>query len=254
MADFAQTLKTWRHRRRFSQLGLALTADVSVRHIAFLETGRARPSAAMVIRLGEALALPLAARNQMLMQAGFAPRYAAHGWDDAAMRPIRAALDHMLTRHAPYPAFALDRAWVVRGMNAPSRRLFGPLGLVEGASLLDLMLSDALPAAVENWAEVATHTVRRLRTESAAQGGAAALDRAADRLSAALPDPPHQPAGPVTPTVLRSPAGRLTLFATIAQFGTPEDVTLDDLKIELWFPGDAATDAALRAQDAAAQA
>ena len=249
MTQFPQTLQRWRKVRRFSQLDLAGEAGVSARHIAFLETGRSRPSAAMVARLGAALGLPLAARNQMLTLAGFATRHPGRGWDDAAMAPVRAAIDHVLARHAPWPALAVDRRWRVTAMNPPARVLFGTLGVVAGSSLIDLLLSPTLPPLIENWPEVAHHAAQRLRTESAAQGGVAELDAAADVLGR-VPGG-GAAAGPVVPTIYRMGDVRLSLFAILAQFGTPDDVTLDDLKIELYFPADAASDAALRAMTAA---
>ncbi len=246
MTPFSRSLKTWRQARRFSQLDLALEAEVSARHISFLETGRARPSPAMIRRLGDALRLPLGARNQMLNTAGFAARYPARDWDVAEMAPIRKAVEHMLDRHAPYPALAVDHLWTVLRFNGPARALYGALGVVEGDSLLDLLTSAHLPPLIENWPAVAHHAAQRLRTESAAQGGIAALDRAADHL-AAVPSRDPATASPVMPTILNTGALRLSMFATIAQFGTPEDVTLDALKIELYFPADAATDKAFRA-------
>ncbi len=245
MSDFPQTLKSWRKARRYSQLDLAVEAEVSSRHISFLESGRARPSREMIGRLGDAMKLPLNARNQMLTHAGFAARFPARQWDAAAMAPIRAAVDHMLDRHAPYPALAFNRLWTIQRMNAPARALFATLGLGEGDSLLDLMLRDTLPAVIENWPEVAHHVAQRLQIESAAQGGIPALDHVADKL-VRVRRPADTPLGPVVPTVYRLGPLRLSLFATIAQFGTPEDLTLDDLKIELYFPADIATDQALR--------
>lgn len=243
MDTFPQTLRTWRRARRFSQLDLAVEAEVSSRHISFLETGRSRPSREMITRLCDALQLPLDARNQLLTHAGFAARYPGRSWDGSDMGPIREALEYTLTRHAPYPALALDRVWTVRQMNPPAEALFGLLRVTTGDSLLDLLMSDALPQVVENWPAVAHHAAQRLRTESAAQGGIAALDTAASHLAqqGAAPDGPPTP---VVPTILNTGTLRLSMFATIAQFGTPEDVTLDDLKIELYFPADAATRAA----------
>lgn len=246
MSTFSESLKTWRRARRRSQLDLAMEANVSSRHISFLETGRARPSADMILRLGDALGLPLAARNQMLTQAGFAARYPARQWEAEDMAPIREAMEHALTSHAPYPAIALDRLWTLVRMNGPAKVLFAPLSVTEGDSMLDLVTSDALPQMVENWPEVARHAAQRLRTESAAQGGVAALDRAAAQLAEA-PQPGAQAMGPVVPTIYRMGPMRLSMFTTIAQFGTPEDLTLDDMKIELFFPADADTSATLRA-------
>ena len=146
----------------------------------------------------------------------------------------------------PYPAMAVDQLWRVERMNPIARALFAEFGLHEGGSLLDLMLSPHLPDLVENWPEVAHHAAHRLRTESAAQGGVDILDRAARYLSEV--EPPEAPArSPVIPTVFNAGGMRLSLFATISQFGTPEDMTLDDLKIEFWFPADEPTTHALRA-------
>lgn len=246
MTQFAQTLKTWRGARHLSQMDLAFEADVSARHISFLETGRAQPSREMIARLSDALTLPLSSRNQMLSAAGFAPRYDQRKWDAAEMAPVRAALDHTLNAHTPYPAFAVDRLWTVVQMNAPAQRLFGMLGIAEGASLLDLVTSTALPKFIENWPQVAHHSAQRLRTESAARGGVAELDAAATHLGS-VPYDGKGDLGPVIPTIYKAGELRLSLFSTIAQFGTPEDVTLDDLKIEMFFPSDAQTESALRA-------
>lgn len=246
MTQFPDTLKTWRKARRFSQLDLALEADVSSRHISFLETGRAQPSRDMVARLGDALNLPLETRNQMLTHAGFAVRYPGRSWDEEEMAPIRAALDHTLTQHAPYPAFAVDRLWTIVRMNKPAEQLFGMLQIAEGSSLLELITSDTLPMFIENWPEVAHHAAQRLRTESAAQGGVSELDDAANLL-AAVSGGSDDPPGPIIPTIYKAGDLRLSLFSTIAQFGTPVDLTLDDLKIELFFPADDATEQTLRA-------
>ncbi|HVY90309.1 MAG TPA: helix-turn-helix transcriptional regulator [Hyphomonadaceae bacterium] len=247
MTSFQKALKDWRQARRFSQLDLASEANVSSRHIAFLETGRARPSPDMIERLGDALQIPLAARNQMLTLAGFAARYPGRRWDAAEMAPIRSALEHTLERHAPYPGLAIDRLWTVVRLNRPAKALFGQLGISEGGSLLDLMVSEGLPPLIENWSEVAYHAAKRLRIESAAQGGVPMLDQVADKLSAAAgADQKH--VGPVVPTIYRAGSTRLSLFAIIAQFGTPEDLMLDDLKIELFFPTDPETERVLRSE------
>lgn len=248
---FPDALRHWRQTRRLSQLDLALEAEVSARHISFLETGRARPSAAMVDRLGAALDLPLAARNRLRTHAGFAVRYGHHAWNDREMAPVQDAIAHMLAAHAPYPALVLDRDWRMVRMNGPAQHLYGLLGAREGDSLLDLLLSEAMPRVVTNWPEVAFHLVRRMRTESAAQGGLASLDRAAAAL-ARVSDSAGMGSAVVVPIRLQTDAIALSLFATIAQFGTPEDITLDALKIELYFPADDASKAGL--EDMAATA
>ncbi len=245
MTPFSRSLKSWRQARRYSQLDLALEADVSSRHISFLETGRARPSRAMIARLGDALHLPMDAHNQLLAHAGFAAHYPGRAWDHVEMAPIRKAIAYTLAAHAPYPALALDRLWTIIRMNQPAHRLYGMLGMSEGDSLLDLLVSDHLPPLVENWPVVAHHAAKRLRTESAAQGGVDALDRVAATL-AQVSTQGDAAEMPVVPTILNTGTQRLSLFATIAQFGTPEDITLHELKIELYFPADDATDQALR--------
>ncbi|MEO1542169.1 MAG: helix-turn-helix domain-containing protein [Pseudomonadota bacterium] len=245
MTDFAQSLKTWRTARRFSQLDLAMEAEVSARHVSFLETGRASPSRDMVLRLGEALELPLDARNQLLTHAGFAARYRGRDWNDADMAPIRRAISWQIERHLPYPALAIDRLWTIREANLSARALFGSLGVGIGDSMIDLMLSEALRQVVENWPEVAHHAAIRLRTESAMLGGVPEFD-AAIRYLSDVPQPTSPSTGPVIPTILRAGDTRLSMFATIAQFGTPEDLLLDDLRVEMYFALDDETDAAFR--------
>ena len=245
MTQFSDQLRQWRQTRRFSQLDLALEANVSARHISFLETGRARPSRDMIVLLGEALSIPLAARNQMLTAMGFIPRYASRDWDEAAMAPIRRAIDRTLDRHAPYPGIAIDRLWRLTRMNEPAQKMFGMLGVTEGSSMLDMLRNPMLWDMVENWPEVAHHSMLRLRTESAAQGGIPELDTAATFLANHAKAGPD--IGPTVPTIFKFGDQRLSMFGTIAQFGSPEDATLEELKIELFFPADAATEQALNA-------
>lgn len=199
----------------------------------------------MITKLGDAMSLPLAARNQLLAHAGFAMRYPQRKWEAEEMAPIRAAVDYTLKQHAPYPAFAVDRHWTLLQLNGPAQRLFGLMGGEVGVSLIDLMLDDSAQSMIENWPDVAHHSAHRLRTESAAVGGDPVLDSAADALARTSRNP-HSKLGPVVPTIYRASDLRLSLFSTIAQFGTPEDLTLDDLKIEMFFPNDAASDLVLK--------
>ena len=246
MTQFAETLKTWRKARRYSQLDLAHEADVSSRHLSFLETGRANPSREMIGRLGDALSLPLAARNQLLTQAGFAARYPQRNWESDDMAPVRAAVTHVLKQHHPYPAIAIDRHWTILQMNPAATQLFAMLGAGAGSSVIDTLLDPQVQANIENWPDVAHHALHRLRTESASRGGDAVLAGAIEAL-AKVPAPTRSSLAPVTPTIFRQGDLRLSLFTTIAQFGTPEDLALDDLKIELFFPSDDATEAILQA-------
>ena len=249
MTQFADALKTWRKARRYSQLELANEAEVSSRHLSFLETGRANPSRDMIQKLSEALSLPLAVRNQMLAQAGFAARYPQRDWSSDEMAPIRDAVAYMLRQHAPYPGMAVDRHWTILQMNKPAEALLGMIGARVGASLLDLILDPAAQAMIENWPEVAHHTAQRLRIESSTRGGDPRLEVVIEELSK-VPSAGAGTVGPVIPTVYRAGDLRLSLFTTIAQFGTPEDLALDDLKIELFFPADAETAAVLSVLDA----
>ncbi len=244
MTLFPETLKTWRNARRLSQLDLAVEAQVSARHISFLETGRAHPSREMVGRLCDALQLPHTIHNQLLTHAGYVPRYLSRDWHVEEMAPIRAAIAHTLKAHAPYPGFVINKIWTILEMNRPAERLFGIIGVTVGTSPIDLIMADRLQPFIENWPEVAHHSAQRLRMESAAQGGIPEFDLAAAKL-AKVPHPKDRKLKPIVPTIYRVGDVRLSLFATIAQFGTPEDLALDDLKLEMFFPADAQTKASL---------
>ena len=241
--SFGSALKDWRSRRRMSQLDLGLTANVSARHISFLETGRAQPSKSMVIQLCDTLDVPRADRNLLLNTAGFAPSYERRELNDDEMVHVRAAVDWTLQRHDPFPAMAVDRHWRLVRCNKTAIRLMSPMGACEGDSLLDLMTdTERMAPFIENWPEVARHMIQRFRTESAHLGGDAVLDAAADKLAKEFEL--HEDNG-ILPAVIptRYTAGEVTLsfFSTIAQFGTAEDIALAELKIEMMFPADDAT-------------
>lgn len=187
----------------------------------------------MVGRLSDALGPPLEARHRMLTGAGFAARYAARDWDEDEMAPVRGAVARMLERHRPFPGLAVDQLWTILRMHPDARAIFAPLG--EGGSMLEMMLSHVLPELVENWPDVAHHAAQRLRTESAGQGGVPELDGVGEVLGQ-VPRPEGEPMGPVKPAIYRMGSHRHSLFAIIAQFGTPEDLALDDMKVEAYFP------------------
>ncbi|QLF70530.1 helix-turn-helix domain-containing protein [Peteryoungia desertarenae] len=249
--DFGRHLKDWRARRRMSQLQLALAADVSARHVAFLETGRARPSRSMILRLGDALEIPRADRNLMLDAAGFRPAYTARSSDTQTMAPIRQAIAHMIRGHAPYPAFVFDRHWTVMDANVTGEAMLAQFGLTRGDSFIDYLLQPGRGASlVENWAEVARHLLLRLRLESAHLGGDVLLDEAANRIAA---DPalctairPDGDMPPVVPVRVRLGEAVFPMFSAITHFGTAEDIALADTKIELFFPADEATERLFR--------
>ncbi len=243
--QYGGALREWRAKRRLSQLDLSLTAGVSARHIAFLETGRARPSRAMVMQLGEALNVPRAERNRMLDAAGFRPTWTVRRPDSGEMAPVMDAMRRIMDRHDPYPAFALDRHWNAVSANQSGAFVLSAFGLTVGGSLLEAMLeSGRARDLIENWQEVAAHLVTRLRTESAHFGGDAVLDRAAALLAAdptlaKLPVAADMP--PIIPSRYRLGGNVYSVFSTIAQFGSAEDIALADLRIEMLFPADEQT-------------
>lgn len=244
---FGTVLKDWRGRRRMSQLDLGLEADVSARHISFLESGRSRPSRDMVMHLSEVLEVPREASNTMLVAAGFAPAYAARERDAAELQPLMAAIDWTIQRHEPYPAFVIDRHWVLKRMNRPATMLFGGAGLSEGHSMLEALISDpVLRSAIEDIDDMLAHIRTRLRTEISHLGGDEVLEQAVARIES-LPEYQSPPAfdetivPAVIPAKYRAGEITLSLFSTIAQFGTAEDLALADLRIEMLFPADDAT-------------
>ena len=246
---FAQQLKHWRNLRRMSQLDLGLAANVSARHVSFLETGRAAPSRSMVLQLCETLDVPLLARNTALQAAGFAEIYANRGFNAAELAHVRQALDWTLQQHEPYPAIALDKHWTIIKANRPATLLLSAVGLKEADSLLHAMqTSTALRGAISNWDDVLRHTVSRLRLESMKLGDDPLLRAAAESLAFQLADAGNSELH-VSTAVLSTRyvlnGMELSLFSMIAQFGSAEDIALADLKIELMFPADEVTKAVL---------
>ncbi|MFM2421726.1 MAG: hypothetical protein RL291_256 [Pseudomonadota bacterium] len=239
---FGAELKKWRGVRHLSQLDLALASNVSARHIAFIETGRANPSRAMVLQLCTALDIPRRERNALLEKAGFASAYRARPLSDADLAPVRQAVAWTLERHEPFPAFAVDRHWVLVALNGPAARLLGTVGLGVGDSLLDAVAGGgALQSAIENYAEVASHMRTRLATEIRHLGGDPVLEAAIARFGSILPDTLKVEPTLMIPTVFRAAGQRLSLLSTIAQFGTVDDIAISELRIELLFPADEAT-------------
>lgn len=241
-SSFGAHLKDWRSRRRLSQLDLGLAANVSSRHISFLETGRSLPSQSMVLQLCDYLEVPRAARNTLLNAAGFAHAYRRRDLDDKDMEPVRAAMAWTLERHDPYPAMALDRHWMLVDLNRTATMLLSGAGLAKGDSLLDVMADiERLKTVLENWEEVAKHMLVRLQTESQHLGGDDILDQAIAKLDKAVGDRLSSSLGTlpaVIPARYQSGDVVLSLFSTLAQFGTAEDIALAELKIELLFPAD----------------
>ena len=242
MNAFGMALKVWRVRRHMSQLDLGAEANVSSRHIAFLETGRAQPSRMMVRQLSDALDVPRSMRNELLSAAGFSASYKARTLAAEDMSHVRAAVSWTLDRHDPYPAFALDRHWRLVTANRSGTNLLAAVGLKVGDSLLEAMVnSEIFKSKIENWSTIARYMAARLRTECIHAGGDSVLEQAAKSLNKKAPiekQIDYEPLPAIIPARLHVGERVFSFFSTIAQFGTAEDIALADLRIELMFPAD----------------
>jgi transcriptional regulator with XRE-family HTH domain len=251
---FPSLLKTWRGKRRLSQLDLALQSGVSQRHLSYLESGRARPSRNMIMQLSETLEVPLRERNDWLVAAGFAPVFRARPLDDPQMTQIMNAVRLMLKNHEPYPALALDRAWNIRLTNPPFENLGAMLGddlwsRIGGGerNLMRLFFHpNGIKPWVTNWTSVAPLLWHRAQREADALGGAemkALLSDLAQYQDAeTLWSAEDAALVPVLPLTMEKDGLRVSLFTVIATFGTAQDVTADELRIESLFPADEATE------------
>jgi transcriptional regulator with XRE-family HTH domain len=252
-----ELLRDWRQRRRLSQLDLACDAEISTRHLSYVETGRAVPSRAMVLHLAEKLEVPLRERNAMLVAAGYAPLYPQRPLDDPALSAARAAVELVLKAHEPYPAMAVDRHWNLVAMNgavAPFLEGVAEALLQPPVNVLRIALHpQGLAPRIANLAQWRDHLIARLHQALSASGdpGLHALmqelvDYPVPRDGGSL-HPGTDFAGMVVPLQLNSPRGVLSFLSTITVFGTPLDVTLSELALEAFYPADAATAAALSA-------
>lgn len=251
-------LRDWRQRRRLSQMDLALDVGISPRHLSFVETGRARPSAQLVLALAERLALPLRERNRLLLSGGYAPRFTQRPLAAHDMRPVHQALERLLAAHQPFPGLVLDRCWNVVLANPAALGLAALLPEALRGPPLNVLRASLHPEGfarfTRNFDDWAGHLLAALARalDATADPALQALDdelRAYPNVQALLRRGPHAvPATPglVLPCVLALPQGELSMFTTLASFGTPRDVTLDELCIELFYPADAATEARLR--------
>lgn len=245
-------LRYWRKVRRVSQLDLALSADVSGRHLSFVETGKAQPSREMVLRLAEALQVPLRERNALLLAAGFAPLYRETGLDAPEMAQARRAVDFILAQQEPYPAIVLDRHWNLLMANAATYRFlsfFPECQLPQPANALRFLFDPkGLRPFVLNWEDVAGPLIHRVHREAA---GAPPDSQAAALVEELLgyPGVPRdwrtpaleRPTAPLLAVTYRRGDLTLSFFSTITTFGTPQDVTLQELRIECSFPADDVT-------------
>ena len=255
--DFPTLLRWWRRRRGWSQLDLAGRAEVSQRHLGFLELGRASPSRDMVMRLATALDVPLRQHNAMLLAAGFAPLWQERDMAAPDLAQVRDALDFILMQQEPFPAVVVDREWNLLQSNKGAVRLVeflvGPLASDARINLADALVApDVLRPYLVNWPEVVRYFIRSVEADAAGYG-AGASNALLDRLLrydgvAALQKQGAVPAatGPVLPMHFRKDDVSLRLFTTIATLGTPQDITLQELCVESFFPMDSETTAILR--------
>jgi transcriptional regulator with XRE-family HTH domain len=244
-------LRDWRQRRRMSQLDLACEADISTKHLSFLETGRSTPSRDMLLRLAETLDIPLRERNVMLVAAGYAPMFRERSIDDPGLRIARRSIDLILQAQEPFPALAVDRHWTLVAANKAVSHLIAGVDsflMIEPVNVLRLSLHPAgLAPRVANLAQWRRHVIARLRRQ---------IDLTGDPVLNGLleeirdyPPPPGQPSrqpapdydGVAVPFQLVTIDGTLSFLSTTTVFGTPVDITLSELAIESFFPADAAT-------------
>ncbi len=255
-ASFGRGLRWWRERRGFSQLDLAGAAETTQRHPSFLESGRAGPSREMILRLAGVLDLPLRQQNALLLAAGFAPAWRESELSAPELREVNDALDYMLTQQEPYPAFVVDRRWMLLRANIGAARLteflVGPpppnAALADPVNLAVALVSpEALRPFIVNWEEVALYFLRGVQADAIADGTRETADLLTrliafpglPALSRVLPR--GEPRTPVLVIHFRKGETSLRLFTTIATLGTPQDVTLQEIRIECFFPMDNAT-------------
>jgi transcriptional regulator with XRE-family HTH domain len=251
-------LQYWRKTRNMSQLALANEAAVSPRHVCFLETGRAKPSREMVLHLADTLSVPLRERNALLMAAGYAPMFRESSLDAPQLASVRAAIDAILAQQEPYPAVVINRGWDIVATNEAAARFFrmllGGRAAPGAGNVLRLMFHpEGLRPCVTNWEAVARALVQRLHRE--AIGGV--LDDSVRQLLAEILGYPGVPANwrtldldpallPVLAVSFQHGPLRFDFFSAVTVLGTPQDVTLQELRIESFFPADTATAAAAR--------
>lgn len=246
-------LKKWRVSRNLSQERLAEIAEISTRHLSFVETGKSSPSREMVLVLGNALELPLRSRNELLLAAGFAPVYRSSPLEGDDLAPVRRALDHILKSHEPFPAIVVDRTWNLLQMNNGARRLLAHYVQKMYRNALDALFDPAgVRPFIVNWEEVAGGIIQRLHHEIAIEPE----DRDRVALLASLLAYPDVPSSfhrvnqtevrPFVSVHLRRDGVDAQFFTTLTTLGTPLDVTAEELRIESWFASDEATERFVR--------
>ena len=245
---FPGFLKNWRQRRRLSQLELALQSGMSQRHISFLETGRSNPSRFAISQLADALEMPAAEVDVMLLSAGFAARSTHEAWDADVKRAVDLSIEHVLNGHAPFPAFSIDRIWTLVSANDPALQFFAMAGATGDPNVLrDILVPGKLRNSILNWDDIARALCRMLELEVARRPHDAEAQGFLDEIRAiqGVGDLLEHPGSGVNAPVLaiRFQIGEevLNLFSLIATVGMSADATLDDLRIETLLPADDAT-------------
>lgn len=257
VATLGEQLREWRTRRRMSQMDLALDTEISTRHLSFIETGRSKPSAAMLGRIADCLEVPLRARNALLLAAGYAPDYQERALDSAEMTGMRAIVEHVLKGHEPYPALAVDRHWNMVAANAAVSlltQLAAPELFEPPVNVLRVAMHPrGLAPHIVNRGEWRAHLLERLdhQIDASADAGLIALREELAGYGADTGDDHGSAAnGIAVPLILDTPMGQIRFVSTVTIFGTPVDITLSELAIEAFFPADAESAALLQAMAA----
>lgn len=259
---FGQLLKEWRAQRKLSQLDLALICNVSQRHISFLESGRSQPSRMMVSLLAESLEISLRDCNTLLQAAGYRAVFLERDLSDADMAPVKQALNLILEHHNPYPAIVVDRHWNLLDANLATLTLFSRLGDIndlwravggERPNIMRLTFHQAgLRPFIRNWDELAPLMLQRLQREAIAdnsvvlQALVAELENDPDIPRDWIQHDPSKHLTPVVPMALEAGGLSVRLFSMLTTFGTPQDISTDEMRVECFFPMDADSEAQLR--------
>ena len=253
-SKFTTSLREWRKLRKMSQLDLALAADVSQRHVSWLETGRSKPSREMVVRLSDAMEVPLRERNHILSAAGFAKLYSERNLDEPAMEPIKNVLVDMLAHHEPYPAFVLDRNWDIKMQNQAANIMFSIVGDPDetweaigddGSHNMALLTvhPKGLRQFISNWNTIAGPFIQRLKKEAIDSADPDVLKRY--EYLASFVEARDHPIGeailPMLPIEIDLGGPKLNLCSVISTFGTAQDITANELRVETFYPADEQT-------------
>lgn len=260
LSDVGVLLKRWRQIHGFSQLDLALAAESSARHVSFIETGRSKPSREMVLRLSEVMELPLRERNKLLDAAGYSPAYKETALDQDGFEQVRRILDRILEKQDPYPAIVMNRCFDMLMINHSGAKIMNALGVPMGGSegppnILRMTLHpDGFKKMTKNWEQAAHHIIQRAHRQLRGKGEDDPLARILEEVLAypGVPkewrfDDPMQDAPPILPVEFEVGGMTLSWITTIASFGTPQDVTAEEIMVESMFPANTETEAAIKA-------